>query len=169
MEKQIAQLRREIAKINRTLAEQAEDAGETVADGTTARPTAPRVPSPRSATRRKACPAPSGEPGNGSTAMLLGGIGLLLGLCSARNSTATRAGSTAADDRARRIGRRKPYFRRRPGRALGGHRPPRALPVARDCVLCGRQADRLTSFWTSAFAGLRRTCARQSALPRTDM
>ena len=82
MEKQIAQLRREITKINRTLAEQAEDAGETVSGWyDSAADRASRAVTSLGNQAKGVSGAVRENPGTVSTAMLLGGgIGLLIGL-----------------------------------------------------------------------------------------
>ena len=82
MEKQIAQLRREITRINKTLAEQAEDAGEAVSGWyDSAADRASRAVTSLGNQAKGVSGAVRENPGTVSTAMLLGGgIGLLIGL-----------------------------------------------------------------------------------------
>jgi hypothetical protein len=82
MEKQIAQLRREIGKINRTLAEQAEAAGDEVGGWyASAADRASRAVSTLGNQARGVTGAVRENPGTVSTALLLGGVlGLIAGL-----------------------------------------------------------------------------------------
>ena len=82
MEKQIAQLRREISKINRTLSDQAEEAAEEVSGWyDSAADRASRAAAALRTQAQSVSGAVRENPGTVSSAMLLGGmLGLMLGL-----------------------------------------------------------------------------------------
>jgi len=88
MEKQIAQMKREILKINRQLAERAEEAGDWLSSATES---ASRATQALRGQAQSVSEAVRTNPGTVSSAMLLGGmIGFLLGCLVSQTSSDTR-------------------------------------------------------------------------------